>query len=130
MKYLGIDYGKRKLGLAISEGQIASPLKVLSINSLENALNQIEIVIATENITRVVIGIPEGATGEMVKKFIKALNNRMIDKQVEVIETDETLSSVDARKLMIDLNLTKKERQKEDAYSATLILQRFLNSLS
>lgn len=130
MRYLGIDYGKSKVGLAISEGQIASPFKVLSINSLDSALSQVETVIESEEITRVVVGIPEGTTGEMVKKFVKALNNRMKDKQVEVIETDETLTSVDARKMMIDLNLSQKERQKEDAYSAMLILQRFLNTLS
>lgn len=130
MKYLGIDYGKSKVGLSTSEGQIASPYKVLMIKSLEDAISQIKKVIEIEEINRVVVGIPEGATGKMVKRFTGVLKRELSENRVEVIETDETLSSVDARKMMIDLNISKKERKKEDAYSAMLILQRFLNTLS
>lgn len=130
MKYLGVDYGKKKIGLAISEGQVASAFKVLETGGLLDSINKIKQVIEKEKITRVVIGIPEGETGKMVKKFYKELKNNLEKEQVELIETDETLSSVDARKMMIELNLSKKERKNEDAYSAMLILQRFLNTLS
>lgn len=130
MKYLGVDYGKRKIGLAISDGQIASPLKVIEVNSLADAINKLTAVIEKEDIKRVVIGVPEGDTGVMVRKFCREFERTLQDKQVEIIETDEILSSQDARKMMIDLNLSKKDRKEEDAYSAMLILQRFLNTLS
>lgn len=127
MRYLGVDYGLRKIGLAISEGQIASIFKVLEIKGLKNALSQINNIIKEENIDRVVVGVPEsGELAKAVKKFISYLKQNNV-----VIETDETLSSQDARKLMLDLNLNKKEREKkEDAYSAALILQNFLDSLN
>ena len=47
-----------------------------------------------------------------------------------MIEADETLSSSSAKDLMIDLNIPQKQRQKEDAYSAVIILQNFLDSVA
>lgn len=128
MRYLGIDYGKRKIGLAVSEGQIASPLKVLEVSSLKDALEKVGRIIEVEKIDRVVIGVPEsGEAKSIVKKFIEGMKN---NEKVKIIETEETLSSVEAREFMIELGLGQKMRQEEDAYSAVLILQRFLNSLS
>lgn len=125
MSYLGVDYGLKKIGLAISEGQLASIYQVLEIDGLEDALEKVKRIIDKEKIDRVVIGKPEGKMGENVDKFIKLLK-----KDIVVIETEETLSSINAKKLMIDLHISKKERQKEDAYAAALILQNFLDSLN
>lgn len=131
MRYLGIDYGLKKVGLALSEGQIASPLKVVDINSLNDALSKITSVISKEEIDRVVIGVPEsGEAKSAVKKFITSLKDKLRDTQISVIEADETLSSSSAKELMIDLNLGQEARKKEDAYSATIILQNFLDSVA
>lgn len=130
MRYLGIDYGLKKNGLALSEGQIASPFKVLEINGLNDAINKILQVVKSEEIDRVVIGVPEsGEAKSAVKKFISKLKESLKETQVSVIEADETLSSVSAKDLMIDLGLSEKSRQKEDAYSAAIILQNFLDSI-
>lgn len=131
MRYLGVDYGLKKVGLSISEGQIASPLKVLEINSLADAVNKILQVIKQEEINRVVVGVPEsGEARSAVKKFISKLKADLKEKHVSVIEADETLSSSAAKDLMIDLDLSKQSRKKEDAYSAALILQNFLDSIA
>lgn len=131
MRYLGVDYGLRKIGLAISEGQIASPLRVLKISGLSDAISKILQVINKEEIERVVIGVPDsGESKKAVKKFITKLKTDLKDRPVSVIETDETLSSSSAKELMIDLGLGEKQRQKEDAYSAVIILQNFLDSIS
>lgn len=128
MRYLGVDYGLRRIGLSLSEGQIASPFKVISISGLKDGLVKMEQIIKREKIDRVVVGIPEsGEASKIVKKFISSLKNR--SKQVEVIETEETLSSQEAKQFMVDLGLGQEKRQEEDAYSAALILQRFLNNL-
>lgn len=124
MRYLGIDYGLRKIGLAISEGQLASIYKVIETHGLNDAISKIKKIVQEEKIDRVVVGIPEGGTGKIVKKFVKRLSKDLI-----VIEADETLSSVNAKRLMIDLNLSSKMRRMEDAYSAALILQNFLDTL-
>lgn len=125
MRYLGIDYGLKKMGLAISEGQLASIYKIMEISSLKDALVKINHIVNKEKIDLAVVGLPEsGKNQAATKKFIKHLKKNMA---VEIV--DETLTSQDAQRLMIDLNLGQKERQKEDAYSAALILQRFLDSL-
>lgn len=129
MKYLGVDYGKSKVGLAISEGQIASGLEVIKINGLVDAVNKISRIISKEDIDRVVIGMPEsGEALSITKKFIKALKDKL--PAMEIIETEETLSSFQARILMKDLSLSQKSfNQKEDEYAASIILQNFLDSL-
>lgn len=130
MKYLGVDYGMRKIGLAVSEGQIASVLKVIKITGLQDGLQQLEKAIRDEQIERVVIGVPEGKTGQMVEKFVQALTKKYAQQPVEIIPVDETLSSHDAKQFMIQLNIGRNKRRQEDAYSAVLILQNFLNSLN
>lgn len=130
MRYLGVDYGLKKIGLALSEGQIASPLKILDISGLNDAVNKILNVIEKEEIDRVVVGVPEsGEIRGAVKKFIAKLKVDLSKKNVSVIDADETLSSNSAKDLMIGLGMNTKSRQKEDAYSAVIILQNFLDSL-
>lgn len=131
MRYLGVDYGLKKVGLALSEGQIASPLKVLGISGLNDAVSKILNIISKEEIDRVVIGVAEsGESKNTAKKFIQKLKLDLGDKQVSVIEVDETLSSNLAKNLMVEMNTSAKRRQKEDAYSAVIILQNFLDSLA
>lgn len=131
MRYLGIDYGLKKVGLALSEGQIASPLKVLDINSLTDGVNKVSHIIKSESVDRVVIGVPEsGQSKNITKKFITELKSKFQDTQISIIEADETLSSSGAKDLMIDLNLSKESRKKEDAFSASIILQNFLDSIA
>lgn len=131
MRYLGLDYGLKKVGLALSEGQIASPFKVIEVSSLKDAVGKIAQVIDKEQIERVVIGVPDsGESKNAVKKFIPALKTELKNDLVSIIEADETLSSSGARDMMIDLGVGEKARGKEDAYSASIILQNFLDSVA
>lgn len=125
MRYLGVDYGLKKIGLSISEGQIASIYKVIEVSSLKDALEKIKKIIHDEKIDRVVIGIADRESGKAAKKFSKQLQ-----KNITVIETDETLSTQKAKKMMIELNIGQKRRKKEDAFAAAIILQNFLDSLN
>lgn len=130
MRYLGVDYGLKKIGLAISEGQIASPLKIIEVTSLNDAVAKLLQVVKKEEIERVIIGVPDsGQSKNAVKKFIAKLKVDLKDQLVSVIEADETLSSSSAKNLMIDLGVGEKDRRREDAYSAVIILQNFLDSL-
>ncbi len=123
MRYLGVDWGLKRIGLAISEGELASPLKTLQVSSLDDALNQIQKVIKSDNIDEVVVGQPEGESGKLVKKAVKAMLVRGL--LVEVV--DETLSTQNAKHLMIEQNIGQKERRDDNSYSAALILQNYLD---
>lgn len=129
MKYLGVDYGKKKMGLSVSEGQVASPLSVIKITGLNDGAEKISQVIQREEVDLVVVGVAEsGEARKISKKLVAELKKR--HEIVQVMEFEETLSSFEARELMLELNIPKKKRQDEDAYSAVLILQNFLNSLN
>lgn len=124
MKYLGIDYGKRKVGLSLSEGLTASPLKTIETTSLKDSVQKILQIIKNEQIEKVVIGFPE--SGE-AKKLVENFTREIKKEGIEIETVDETLSSQNALKDMLNLGLSKKSRKSEDAYSAALILQEYLD---
>lgn len=123
MKYLSIDYGLKKVGLGVSEGQLSSPWKVITVSSLKDAVNKISGIIKKENFDRVVIGLPEGAMGGYVKKFVKEMSR----SGVEIEFADETLSTKQAQDIMIESGKSKRSRSINDAYAASAILQKFLD---
>lgn len=124
MKYLGVDYGLKKIGLAVSEGQLASPFKILHVSSLEDSLAQLKKVTKDENIEKIVVGLPDSGVRNMILKAVRSLQN-----EFDVVTVDETLSSNTARGQMINLNIPRKKRKQDDAYAAAEILQNYLDSL-
>lgn len=125
MRYLGVDYGFKKIGLAISEGTYATPLTVLHVGSKLAAVNFLKETIQKEKIEVVVMGMPEsGQIKTAIEGVVLDLSKL---EQVEVIVVPETLSSKKAKEDMILLGINKKKRIEEDAYSAAQILQDFLD---
>ena len=125
MKYLGVDFGLRKIGLAISEGELSSPLQVIHIKNLNQGIKKIAEFVFREKIDKIIIGVPESGVRVVILKAIRKLKEKF---DVETIE--ETLSSKNAQVTMINLGLGKKKRMEEDAYSAAEILQNYLDGLS
>lgn len=127
MKYLGIDYGKRKVGLAISEGEIATPFKVVQVSALKDAIVKISAIIDSEEIDQVIVGIPEsGEARKITEKFIKELKN-VIPQWCDIVEVEETLTSQNAKVEMIRSGVSRKNRRDEDSFAAAIILQNYLN---
>lgn len=121
---MGVDYGLKKIGLAISEGSLASPFRILQVSGLKDALNQLKKVIKDENITKVIVGLPDSEVKDMILKAVNSLQ-----KEFDVVTVDETLSSSSARGQMINLNIPKRKRGLEDAFAAAEILQNYLDNL-
>ena len=120
MNFLGIDYGKKKIGLATSEGKLAEPMKVIRYKDIKLLVQQIKQIIQKENIEIIVVGISEGEMAEESKKFAKEIGAEVFD---------ETLTSQDAISLSIQAGTGRKKRKKmEDAYAATIMLQNYLDS--
>lgn len=119
MKFLGIDYGKAKIGLAISEGLLAEPFGIIKASA---APKRIVGVCREMSIQKIVIGISEGGMAEQTKKFaheLAKLTDLPIDYQ------DETLTSKEALAKMSEVGKNWKD---EDAVSAALILQTYLDN--
>lgn len=111
MIYLGLDYGKAKVGVALATGSLAEPLTTIKT---EKALQVIKQLLDKHNIDSIVVGnCPES--------FLDNLSGLVVVHQV-----DETLSSHDAREGL--LHTTQKRRQElEHAAAATIILQNWLD---
>ena len=124
MKYLGIDYGRSKIGLAVSDGKLAEPLKVIRYKDASAINEQIKQIIQKEKIGKVIVGVSEGKMAEESKKFGLALNLQPL-----VLEFfDETLSSHDAQELSRQTGMSRKKRRElEDAFAASIMLQSYID---
>lgn len=125
MRLLGIDYGRKKIGFAIAESKLASPLKVMSVDSLEDAVEKVVQVVQVEQVGQVVVGISEGKMAEETRGFGMKLKENL---GTPVVYQDETLSSKDAQRLSFEAGVKRKKRKNmEHAYSATILLQNYLD---
>ncbi|TSC87606.1 MAG: putative holliday junction resolvase [Microgenomates group bacterium Gr01-1014_7] len=125
MKYLGVDFGLRRVGLAISEGSIASPFKTIEVKDFSDAVEKIFQLVEKMGFSKIVIGLPEGKMGQTVRGFINALKKKGLD----IVGADETLSSKQAILDMIAQNAPREKRKVTDAAAAAIILQNWLDSL-
>lgn len=130
MNYLGLDLGTRTLGLAISQGLIATSLKTIRYETDDELLKELINVIEEYKIDVLVLGFPKnmnntiGPRAESVLDFKKRLEN--LGYKVEL--QDERLSTVSAHNYMIEADISRKKRKKKvDALAATIILQTFLD---
>lgn len=124
MKYLGIDYGRSKIGLAVSDGKLAEPLKVIRYTDASAISEKLKQIIKQEKIEKVVVGVSEGEMAEESKKFGLGLNLQPL-----VLEFfDETLSSHDAQELSRQTGMSRKKRRElEDAFAASIMLQSYID---
>lgn len=135
MKYLGIDYGTKRIGLAVSseDSSVAFPLKV--IETYPNPANQIAEIIETENIEGIVIGESKDTQGndnaimDQVRDLIGQLS-LLVSVPIE-LEREDFTSSAARQPLVPEKNVSrsraKKNTDNNDARAAALILQRYLD---
>ncbi|OGE62539.1 hypothetical protein A3J19_05195 [Candidatus Daviesbacteria bacterium RIFCSPLOWO2_02_FULL_41_8] len=125
MKYLGVDFGLRRIGLAISEGELASPWQIIEVNNFSDAIEKTSKIINEGLFEEIIIGLPEGQIGKKATKFAAVLRK----KGFEVKTEDETLSSKKALATLIEQGAGQKKRRFKDAFSAAEILQNYLDSV-
>lgn len=132
MKYLAIDLGDSRTGIAISEsGIIASGYETYQRVDLEKDLQHIADLVKQFKIDVVVFGLPlnmDGTKGDRVQKtydFAEALSGR-IDAKIDY--EDERLTTVVAEEMLIDSGMRRDKRKKViDKIAATIILQAYLD---
>ncbi len=125
MQILGIDYGRRKIGIALGDGRLVEGLTVVRYEDEKKALEKIVKIIKKEKVNEIVVGVSEGQIGEESRKFGEKLGKKV---NLPVHFQDETLTTRDAQALSIIAGIKRKKRRAlEDAYSAALILQNYLD---
>lgn len=126
MKTLGVDYGRKKIGLALAEGTFAEPLKVIRYEEIPNLKQKIKEIVDNHKVEKIVVGISEGQMAKETQGFVATLREEFPQFPIETF--DETLSTQNAQELAISAGIGRKKRKVlEDAYAATLMLQNYLD---
>ena len=129
MKYLAIDFGEKRTGIAVSDsgGSMAFARRTIHKGSKETFWVELLRIIEKERAEALVVGMPKTRDGEetliirQIHNFITSLKRRCV---LPVYMMEETLSSFDAE---IKLRETKKNRAGLDGAAAAGILESFLN---
>ena len=139
MRILGIDYGGRRIGVAVSDptGTIASPLPTLRRRAGKRPpLAKIQELAEAKEAEAVVIGLPlelDGTESDWARE-VRAVGEKLARRLgLPVHFVDERLTSVQAERAVRSIGLPKRKREERgrvDAAAATLILQRWLDSPS
>lgn len=122
MNLLGIDYGEKKIGLALASGPLSEPIGVVKISNFKT---QIPKICQEYKIEKIVVGISEGRIAARTKKFVQQLKT-VINLPIEF--QDETLTTQEAVKKMRQAGKKIKGKE-EDAFAAALILQGYLDKI-
>lgn len=128
MKYLGIDLGLKRIGLAYSaHAEIVTPLPAIIRKNRNQASSEVKKVIKEWEIDEVVIGIPMGgsAEDEMRRRVAHFMN--LVDFEGDVHYQDEANSSLEAEE-MIKGEMRHLKDGRIDSISAMIILQRYFES--
>jgi putative holliday junction resolvase len=136
MKILGLDYGSRRIGVAVCDELEMTAQGVATIirKNREADMAAIAELIGRHGIGRIVVGYPirldgsEGIQCEKINRFIRRLEARF---SLPIARRDETLSTKEAEELLRERGVRPENRRAiVDRVAASLILQGYLDSLS
>jgi putative Holliday junction resolvase len=134
MRIMGIDYGTKRIGVAVSDPSctMAHPLDTVPVRTDGSHVEQLGKIARDYGITQVVVGLPinmDGSLGESAKKateFSQALQHSL-NMPVEL--WDERLSTSEAHDLLIRLEVKGRKRKRIiDKIAAGIILQSYLEA--
>ena len=127
---VGIDFGLKRIGVAVSDPFGSFALPVGSVTSLENLLE----LVKQYDIQTFVVGLPLHLSGHEspmsleARKFAELLQQKT---NIPIEFIDERMSSKTAKTLLCEQDMNRKKRQTHiDSLSATLILQTYLERIS
>jgi len=132
-RYLGIDFGEKRIGLAVSDPTltIAQPYKTLIFVSLKNLILDIKKLIQDLEIEKVILGLPLTMKGTDSQKtqVVRDFGSKLMENlDIPVIFFDERLSSVQAHSVLRQLGKKpSKNRPQVDQLAAQHILQAYLD---
>jgi len=135
-RILAVDYGVKRIGLALSDtlGITAQEFDTINVLKKDEHFLRIKEIVEKEKVKKILIGMPlnmNGSKGERareVEKFIEKLKRYV---NIPVIMKDERLTSVEAKKIMVSLGQkTGKNKEKIDRLAAVLLLETYLESIS
>ena len=136
MRYLGLDFGSKTIGISISDKTniIASSLEVIRYeNDYFKTFERIKELTDNNKIKKIVLGLPKNMNntlGERAEKTLKFKQDLETFLKIEIVTEDERLTTKEATKTLIEADMSRKKRKKViDKVAATFILQKYLDKL-
>jgi len=132
MRMLGVDFGKKRIGLAVGESEFGSasrrpPLK--ASGSLEQDAKNLAEIAKTEGATAMVLGLPVNEQGsDRAEKICRRLAAQIRELGWSVYEVDESLTTVEGEANLLAVYRKGAVRERLDGEAAALILERFFNA--
>lgn len=138
MRIMGLDYGTKTVGVAISDalGLTAQGIETIERkgeNKLRRTCARIEELIREYEVEKIVLGFPKHMNNDVGERAEKSLEFKaMLERRtgLEVIMWDERLTTVAAERTLIESKVRREDRKKYiDKIAAVFILQGYLDSL-
>lgn len=137
MRIMGLDYGTKTVGVALSDELLITAQPLMTIerekaNKLRKTLAKIEEIIAENGVTEIALGYPKnmnntlGERAESTDEFREMLERRT---GLPVILVDERLTTVEADRILAETGVASSGRKEYiDKMAAAIILQNYLNT--
>lgn len=139
MRIMGLDYGSKTVGVAISDslGFTAQGIEIVrrkSENKLRQTLARLEELIKEYGVEEIVLGFPKNMDNSVGDRGVKSLEfKEMLEQRMKLPVTmwDERLTTVEADRTMIEGQIRREDRKLYvDKLAAVFILQGYLDFLS
>jgi putative Holliday junction resolvase len=132
-RFMGIDYGESRIGLALSDPLQTFAYSYKTIKNDKSLWQNITSIIKQKNVTKVVLGIPDAKRNKDLVEKILSFKSKIETKfKIKVITWNEEFTSAIAQERIIQ-SVTKKKNRRDkgliDRNSAAIILEEYLNSL-
>ena len=137
MRVMGLDYGSKTIGVAISDplGLTAQGIEIIrreEENKLRKSLRRIEELIKEYQVEEIVLGFPKNMSnriGERAEKSLQLKETLERRCKLPVIMWDERLTTVEANRTLMESKVRRENRSKYvDMIAAVFILQGYLDS--
>ena len=132
VRALGIDFGAKRIGVAVSEGEVALPVRTLERRGLAKDLEALADEARERGVECVVVGLPvhlngtRGPEAEAAERFARQVGERLA---LPVHLVDERWTSAEAARALRDTGRRGRDRREVvDAVAASLILRAWLES--
>ena len=134
-RIMGLDYGSKTIGVAISDalGLTAQPLETIERsgeNKLRRSLARIAEIVREKDIKKIVVGLPinmDGRSGERAALTLEFVEKLRLRVDIPIVMQDERLTTVEADEILDESGLKKQDRKQFiDQIAAGIILKEYM----
>lgn len=139
MRVMGLDYGSKTVGVAVSDAlkitaQAVETIERKEENKLRRTLARIEELVGEYEVESIVLGFPKNMNNTLGERAQRSLEfKEMLERRIgiPVLMWDERLTTVEAERTLMESKVRREDRKKYvDKIAAVFILQGYLDSLS